>query len=136
MFCSKPTSLFCTVIAPNSDFLVFPSHLPAQMSRTLKNTKTEDMDREELKTALANLEMYNYMRFFDTANSTGSSTICFVAMALNHLCMLTVAGFTVWKGKDRLKFHAIAVLRKRPNQGPAERFAIRGEGQGGQFHSS
>lgn len=94
------------------------------------------MDREELKTALANLEMYNYMRFFDTANSTGSLTICFViAMTLNHLCMWAVARFIVWKGKDRLKFQAIAVLRKGPSQVPAERFAITGEGEGGQCHS-
>jgi len=48
---------------------------PAQMSRTLKNTKQEEMDRQELKKALANLEMYNFMRFFDTANSTGSLTM-------------------------------------------------------------
>lgn len=49
--------------------------VPAQMSRNLKNTKQEEMDRQELKKALANLEMYNFMRFFDTANSTGSLTM-------------------------------------------------------------
>ena len=47
-------------------------HCLAQMARQTKNSREEELSREELLKVLGNLQLYQYMRLFEVADSTGN----------------------------------------------------------------
>ena len=50
---------------------MIPAKRPPQMSRFAKNSKEEDLDREDLLRILHNAELYDYMRLFEQSDTVG-----------------------------------------------------------------
>lgn len=46
------------------------------MSRFTKNSKEEDLQREDLMRILHNAELYDYMRLFEQSDSVGDYAFC------------------------------------------------------------